>query len=112
MAEYIFEGDVMIDGTRHSMFPGSYMVTQAVSVKQARNNFIWQARQKYNLTKKLWVDVDIDGIICTSEDYYEAKKRQNEEPKVQDIIEALKEETKPKNSAEQLAFPIDELIKK
>lgn len=112
MAEYIFEGDVIIDGTRHSMFPGSYMKTQAVSEKQARNNFIWQARTTYNLTEKLWIDVDIDGTIYTSEEYEKSKKRQNEEPKVQDIIKALKEEMTPKKGAEQIAFPIDELIKK
>lgn len=112
MAEYIFEGDIMIDGTRHSMFPGTYMVTLAVSVEQARNNFIWQARKTYNLTKKLWVDVYLDGTLCTLEEYKKAKKRQNEEPKVQDIIKALKEETKPKKGAEQITFPIDELIKK
>ena len=110
MAEYIFEGDIMINGTRHSMFPGSYMVTIAVSVDQARNNFIWQARKTYNLTNKLWVDVYLDGTICTLEEYNKAITRQNEEPKVQDIIEALKEETTTKKGAEQLTFPIDELI--
>ena len=110
MKKYIFEGDIMIDGMRHSMFPGSYMVTYAVSVEQARNNFIWHARQTYNLTKKLWIDVYLDGTICTFEEYEETKKRLSEEPKVQDIIDALKEETKPKKGAEQLTFPIDDLI--
>lgn len=72
--EYIFDGDVIINGRRIRQF--EVLHTEANSVEQAYKNIIWKYRERYNLTKKLWIDVYIEGTLCTIEEYPEAKRRQ------------------------------------
>ena len=112
MAEYIFEGDVIIDGVRYKHYP---MYTNAVSVEQARNNIVWKVREEYGLTKKLWVNVYIEGTLCTKEDQQRAyvrhiKLEMNKIYGKSNTIPDLPDSAK--KGAEQIAFPIDELIKK
>jgi len=106
MAEYIFEGDAIIDGVRCKV---SGMHTEAVSVEQARNHIVWRIREEYDLTKKLWVDVYIEGILCTTREYTQAKI--NETKHIMNKVAGKNFEILPKG-AEQLEFPINELIKK
>ena len=111
--EYIFDGDVIINGQRHPQIEALH--TEANSIEQARNNIIWRYRERYNLTKKLWIDVYIEGTLCTIEEYREAKRRQKELEKCKKANEEMKktfQEIKNEKGAEQISFPIDELIKK
>lgn len=118
MEEYVFEGCVIIDGHRFEQFPECLIHTQAKSIEQARNNIIWVFRQRYNLTKKLWIDVHIEGTLCKTKDYAEAKRRQKEKERerafatVKEMKRTFEEVKDPINGAEQISFPINELIKK
>lgn len=107
MNEYVFEGDVIIDGVRYKH---DKMHTMANSVNQAKNNFVWKARIEYGLTRKLWVDVYLEGTLCTTKEYAEAIVR-HAKLEFNKIYGEYKDLNVSK-SAEQLEFPIDELIKK
>ena len=115
MAEYIFEGDVIIDGVRYKH---DQMRTTVDSgdhpLEHAKSNLEWRVRKEYDLTNKLWVDVHIEGTLCTVEEYNKAyfrdiKFKMNKlygKNVVPDLPDSAKK------GAEQIAFPIDELIKK
>lgn len=111
MAEYIFDGDVIINGQRHPQIEALH--TEANSIEQARNNFVWKYRERYNLTKKLWIDVYIEGTLCTTAEYREAQRRQKEMCKKANAeMKKTFQEIENEKGAEQISFPINELIKK